>query len=88
MPKFKLLSQPKMIEKTLRHDENCRHIADSIFKFIFFKENVCILMQIWFKFVKIVNKLALVHVQVWQPTGDKPLPEWMSTKFSDTILHH
>ena len=51
---------------------------------IFLTENVCILIQIWLKFVPTcpVNNVSPLHlVVVWCWTGDKPLPETMMSQF-------
>ena len=54
---------------------NVWYFAD--FRYIFWKENICVFIQISLKFVPkgaIVNKSALVQVMAWHLTWDKPLP--------------
>ena len=34
------------------------------------------------------NKLALVQVMAWHPTGDKPLSEPVPTQFNDAYMRH
>ena len=67
-----------------QHKNGC-HFADKIFKFIFFKENILIWIQIslWLVpvGVQLFKKSALVQVMAWRLTGDKPLPEPMVTQF-------
>ena len=63
---------------TLRPRHNGRHFADDIFKCIFFKQNIWILMKISLKFVPKgpINKIpALFQIMAWRCPGDKPLPE-------------
>ena len=62
-------------------------LADDIFKWIFFKENGRIQIQISLKFVSkspIDNKPALFEVMALCRTGNKPLPEPMMAQFTDT----
>ena len=66
-------------------------LADDIFKCIFLKENISILIQMSLKFVSkgpIDNKSALFQVMAWRRTGDKPLPEAMMTQFTDAYMQH
>ena len=63
-------------------------ILADIFKWIFLNENVRIPIQISLKFVPIDNMPALVQVMAWRRTGDKPLPEPMTTQFIDAYVHH
>ena len=61
---------------TLRTRQNGRHLANDIFKCIFFNEYVWILIKISLKFVpkgQIDNIPALVQIMVWRRPGDKPL---------------
>ena len=65
---------------TLRPGQNGRHFADDIFKRIFFKENIWILIKISLKFVPKgpINKIpALFQIMAWCRSGDKPLSETM-----------
>ena len=67
------------------------NLADDIFNRIFLNENVWISIKISRKFVPISpidNKRALVQVLAWRRTGDKPLPEPMSTQFIDAYMRH
>ena len=66
-------------------------LADDIFKWIFFKENGRIQIQISLKFVSkspIDNKPALLEVMALCRTGNKPLPEPMMAQFTDTYMQH
>ena len=63
---------------TLRPRRNEPHLADDIFKRIFFNENVWISIKISLKFVPkgpINNIPALVQIMAWRRSGDKPLSE-------------
>ena len=65
-------------------------ITDDIFKSIF-NESVWISITISLKFIPngpINYKSALVQVVAWRPTGEKPLPESMLTKFTDAYIRH
>ena len=65
---------------TLRPRQNGRHLADDIFKCIFFIENVWIPIKNSLKFVPrgpINNIPALVQIMAWRRPGDKPLYEPM-----------
>ena len=65
--------------------------ADNIFNRIFLNENVWISIKISPNFVPkspIDNKPAWVQVLAWRRTGDKPLPEPMSTQFIDAYMRH
>ena len=65
---------------SLRPRPNRRHFADDIFKWIFFNENIWILIKISLKFVSkgpINNIPALVQIMAWRRPGDKPLSERM-----------
>ena len=64
--------------KTLRPRRNRCHFADDILKFIFFNENVLILIKMSLEFVPkapINNIPALVQIMAWCRPGDKPLTE-------------
>ena len=66
-------------------------MADDIFKCIFVNENDRIPVQISLKFVPrspFDNKALLVQVMAWRPTGNKPLPEPMTTLFTDEYMWH
>ena len=66
-------------------------LADDSFRCIFLNENGTIPIQISLKFVlrsPTDNKPALVQVMAWCWTGDKPLPEAMLTKFTETYRRH
>ena len=65
-----MISIAAMPLNTLRLRQNGRHFPDDIFKWIFFNENVWILIKISLKFVPKgpINKI---------PAGDKPLSEPM-----------
>ena len=64
--------------------------ADTI-KFIVLNENDKVPIRISLKFVRgspVDNNQALVQVMAWRRTGDKPLPEPMTTQFIDTYMWH
>ena len=64
-------------------------LADNNLKCIFLNENDRNPIRISLKVVPrspMDNKPALVHVMAWRRTGDKPLPELMLTKFTDTYM--
>ena len=66
-------------------------MADDIFKCIFVNENDRIPVQISLKFVPrspFDNKALLVQVMAWCRTGNKPLPEPMTTLFTDEYMRH
>ena len=72
--------------KQKSEQNGCHFDADNIFRCIFLKENVCILIQFSENFVLRVlldNKSALVQIMVWCPVGDMLFPELMSP-----IQHH
>ena len=61
-------------------------LADDIFNCIFFNENDRFPNQISLKYVPrspIDNKSALFQVMAWRRTGNKQLPEPMTTQFID-----
>ena len=65
-------------------------ITDDIFKSIF-NESVWILITISLKFVSkgpIGYKSALVQVEAWHRTGEKPFPDSMLTQFTDAYIRH
>ena len=69
-----------LIVNTLRPRSNRHHIADDIFKCIFYNENVLISIKTSLKFNPkgpINNILALVQIMAWRRPGDKPLSEPM-----------
>ena len=72
-------------------DKMAAILADENFKCIFLKENDRIPIRISLKFVPrrpIDNKLALVQVMGWHPTGDKPLPELTVPQLTDAYMWH
>ena len=65
---------------TMRVRQNGCYLTNNIFKWIFFNENVCILIKISLKFVPrgpINNIPSLVQIMAWHRPGDKPLSEPM-----------
>ena len=77
-----------LIFNTLGHEQNSRHFADDIFKYIFLTENVCVLIHFfWFFFHKgpIENMPSLVPVMALRRTANKLLPEQMLTKSMATM---
>ena len=69
-------------------EQNGRHFADDIFRWIFVNEIFCILIKISLKFVPkdmIDNNPALVQIMAWRRIGDKPLSEPMLIKFPTHI---
>ena len=67
---------------SLRARPNRPHLADGIFKCIFFNENILILIKISMKFISkdpIDNIPALVQIMSWHQPGGKPLSEPMIT---------
>ena len=67
----------------------------TFFKYIYWKENVCILIQMSLKFVfkgLIDNKSSLVEVMAYCLTDNRSLPEPMLTTMSDALFiclwHH
>ena len=73
-----LMFHCEYVVNTLRPRQNGRHFPDDIFKCIFLKENVWILIKISIKFVPkgpINNIPALVQIMAWRRPGDKPLFE-------------
>ena len=65
---------------TLRPRQNGRRFANDIFKCIFLKENVWILLKISLKYIPKVpfnNIPSLVQIMAWRRPGDKPLSEPM-----------
>ena len=54
----------------MKPEQNGRHLADGIFKYIFLKEKFCILSLISLKFIAMGvmdDKTTLLHVMVWCP---------------------
>ena len=75
-----LLPHLQLPLNTLMPKQNCRHLADDIFKCIFLNENVWIFLKISPKFVskvRIHNIPALVQIMAWRRPGAKPLSEPM-----------
>ena len=67
------------------------NLADVIFNRIFLNEHIWISFKISLNFVPespIANKPTLVQVMAWRRTGDKPLPETMSTQFVNAYMRH
>ena len=86
----------KLIFNTLRPRQNGRRFPDDIFKCIFFNENVCFSIMIFFfflnifilKFVpkgQIYNIPALVQIMACRRPGDKPLSEPMMVRLPTHI---
>ena len=76
---------------TTKPEQNGRHLADDIFKYIFLNEKFRILIRISLKFVlkvPIDNKSVLVQVMAWRRKGDKPLREPMLSEFTDAYMRH
>ena len=66
-------------------------LAEDILKFIFLNEDDRILNEILLKFIArspIDNKPSLVQVMAWHWIGNKPIPEPMTTQFTDTYMQH
>ena len=75
------------IINTLRLRQNGLHLADNIFRCIFFNENLWILIKISLKFIPKgqINKIpALAEMMAWRRPGDKPLSEPM---FVSLLMH-
>ena len=73
---------------TLRLTQNGCHLADDLFKCIFLKENIWILIKISLNFVPkgpINNIPALVQVMAWCRPGDKPLSKTMMVRLTMPI---
>ena len=73
---------------SLRPRRSRRDFADDIFKRIFLKENVRILIKISLKFVPkspINNIPALVQIMAWRRPGDKPSSEPMMVRLPTHI---
>ena len=71
---------------TLRQRQNGRHFADVLFKCVFLKENMCVVIEISLKFIPegpIDNKSALVQVMAWHLLGAKALSEPILTHIYD-----
>ena len=65
---------------TLRPRQHGRHLADDMFRCIFFNENVWNLLKISLMFVpkgRMNNISALVQIMAWRRPGVKPLSEHM-----------
>ena len=81
----------KTFVNTLRQRQNGQHLADDIFKHIFFNENIWISIKISLKLVpkgSINNTPALVQIMAWHWAGDKPLSEPIMASFADTYTCH
>ena len=57
-------------------------LADTIFNYISFNDNIWILKEISLKY-PIDNMAALFQITTWHRTGDKPLSEAMSVCYTD-----
>ena len=71
--------------------QNGRHLADDVFRCIFMNEKFCVLIEISLKFVPkgpIGNSPTLVQIMAWRRIGDKPLPDPMLTRLTDTYLRY
>ena len=69
-----------------RSGQNGGNLADNIFQMKILAENFFILIKFSLKFVHkdpTDNKSALVQVMAWCLNGTKPLPEPMTTQFTD-----
>ena len=78
------VTQPQWVN-TLRPKQNGCHFSDDIFKCIFFKEYVWILIKISLKFVPkgpIDNKPSLFQIMAWCQSGAKPSSEPVMTEIS------
>ena len=72
-------------------DKMAAILADDIFKWSFFNENVRIPIHISLNFIPrrpIYYTPVLVQVMAWRRTGDKPLSEPMMTQFIDACMRH
>ena len=80
-----------MLLNTFGVEQYVCHFVD-IFKYIFFKENLFILIQISLKFVikHLINNqiMALFQVMALCKTGSKPLPGLILANVYDAIWHH
>ena len=73
---------------TLRSRQDGRHVADDVFKCIFWNENIRISPKISLKFVpkdRISNIPILVQIMAWRLPGGKPLSEPMMVKLPTHI---
>ena len=85
-----MTSSPLLLNSSQR-EQNGRHFADDISKYIFFNEKFFILIRIPLKCVSMSpndNAWELVQVMAWRRIGDKPLPEPMLTQFTDAYMRH
>ena len=74
---------------TLSLEQNDCQFAGNIFKF-FFSESISIFIETQLKFVPVSaidNNSTVVQVMSWCQTGDKWLPEPMSTEIYNTVCH-
>ena len=66
-----------------------RHFLDDNFKLIFLNENIWILIKISPKFIskgRIKHMTALLQIIAWLRTGNKPLSEPMTVKFTGAYM--
>ena len=76
------------VSRCYSYPENGRHFPDDVIKWIFFNENVLILINNSLKFVPdgpINNIPALVQIMAWRRPGDKPLSEPMMVRLPTHI---
>ena len=79
------------MHKRISPGQIATNLTDDIFKYIFLNENYRIPIQLTLKFVPrtpIDNTPSLVRVMAWRRTGDKPVPEPMTTQFIDAYMRH
>ena len=75
----------------MRLKRSGRHFVDNNFKCILLNENICILIQVSFRFVPdppIYNKPSMVQIMALYRKGRKPLFEAMMTEFTDAGMRH
>ena len=80
-----------MVLTHLSLDKLTSILADDNLKCIFLNGNDKILIRISLQFVptSLINyKPALAQVMAWRQTGDKPLPEPMLIRFTDTYVRY
>ena len=84
-----LYNFPRNIFNSSPPGQNDGHFE--VFKCMFLNDNVNISIQIYLNLVprsSINNKPALVQVIAWRRSGNKPLPEPMTTQFTDAYMRH
>ena len=73
---------------TMTPRQNCRHLADDIFKCIFLNENAWISLTLKFipkVRININNIPALVPIMAWRRPGDQPLSAAMMVRLSTHV---